>query len=179
MKLRLPQQLLTPRLVLRPARAKDEDAFVTFMLDEQATRHLLFEPGQKTAAGARALLEAVIASYDSDEPIFVLSICDRESAGYVGSCGLSPTGEAETVECFYTIVRQHWGKGYATEATRRLLEYVTVELNIHGCVAYASLENPASWRVAEKAGMRDAGIVACPGSGQPGKQFVFDAKVSG
>lgn len=155
MSLQLPSALNTERLVLRLCREEDFTAFLSFMLDDEATQHLLFTPEQRSEAGARELFDAVVQSYDTRTPIFVLVICPRETGEYVGSCGLSPLESGEA-ECFYTVLRSHWHRGYATEATRRLLSYAIEELNLSRIVAHVGSANPASARVAEKAGMQFA-----------------------
>lgn len=152
----VPESLDTPRLRLRRCRAGDADAFVAFMSDAEATRYLLFTDEQKTPDAARAMIEAVIASYDSSEPIFVLAIALRDDDRYIGSCGLSPT-EDGGVECYYTIAREHWGNGYAAEATAALLRYAFDVLGLDEVVANMSVENPASARVAQKVGMTGGG----------------------
>lgn len=51
-------------------------------------------------------------------------------------------------EVTYGIAREHWGKGYATEALRAFLELVPVR----PLLARAASDNGASLRVLEKCG---------------------------
>ncbi len=53
--------------------------------------------------------------------------------------------------------RDHHGQGYATEAARALLGYGFEELDLHRIIATCQPENPASYRVMEKLGMRREG----------------------
>jgi ribosomal-protein-alanine N-acetyltransferase len=50
------------------------------------------------------------------------------------------------------------GKGYATEASRALIDNSFKELNAHRVVGYCSTENIPSWRVLEKCGMKREGM---------------------
>ena len=155
----LPAHLETPRLRIRPFVPDDFEAFAAFMADEEATRYLLFTTEQKTRQGARAILESALGSYRTDEPIFVLAVVDKEEGGYVGSCGLSLMPEGLGYECFYTVVRARWGRGYGTEILKGLLAYAFHECRLERVVALIMPENVASGRVAEKAGMTYDGLV--------------------
>ena len=76
-----------------------------------------------------------------------------------------PEGE---IEIGYLFKRSAWGKGYATEATKRLLKFAFEETPLEELVAVPDLENTASQRVLEKCGlayegMRRAYAAECPG----------------
>jgi len=47
-----------------------------------------------------------------------------------------------------------WGKGYASEAARRVLAFAFEELDAHRVIAFCDAENRASERVMQKLGMR-------------------------
>jgi RimJ/RimL family protein N-acetyltransferase len=76
----------------------------------------------------------------------------------VGSCGLGrrPSG---SVEMGYWIARPFWGRGYATEACRALVE-IARTLGLPCLEGSHFLDNPASARVLEKLGFAPLGIVA-------------------
>jgi RimJ/RimL family protein N-acetyltransferase len=76
-----------------------------------------------------------------------------------------PDGE---IEIGYMLKRSAWGKGYATEATKRLLKFAFEESPLQELVATTDPENAASQRVLEKCGlvyegMRRAYAVECSG----------------
>jgi ribosomal-protein-alanine N-acetyltransferase len=50
-------------------------------------------------------------------------------------------------------------KGYATEASRALIEYAFRELSAHRIVGHCTPENVPSWRVLEKCGMKREGLL--------------------
>jgi RimJ/RimL family protein N-acetyltransferase len=76
----------------------------------------------------------------------------------VGACGLGrrPSG---AVELGYWIARQHWGKGFATEAGRALID-IARALKLPRLEASHFLDNPASGRVLEKLGFVPTGLSA-------------------
>jgi ribosomal-protein-alanine N-acetyltransferase len=153
LQLKIPKILETERLIIRPFGIEDCEAFKAFMLDEKATKYLDFSEDQKTPERAVEIVSEVIASYESSYPIFSLAVIEKKTGQFIGSCGFSPLENEGEVECYYTVVRSKWGKGYATEFIRRLMEYGFDELNIERIVAFMRKENPASQKVSEKLGM--------------------------
>ena len=103
------------------------------------------------------MLEYVIASYETKEPIFSLTIADPHSDAYLGSCGLNPHEVAGDVEAYYTILPEHQNKSLVTEAVKRVLEYLFEAAGLQRVVAYVVPENVPSVRVAEKLGFVDHG----------------------
>ena len=60
-------------------------------------------------------------------------------------------------EVWYKLFKDHWSKGYATEALERIIEFGFVDLSLHRIEAGAAVENVASIRVMEKVGMVQEG----------------------
>jgi RimJ/RimL family protein N-acetyltransferase len=60
----------------------------------------------------------------------------------------------DTIEVGFSVARDWQGRGYATEALRKVLEYLTENEGI-GCVtAWCASDNIGSLRAMEKAGMQ-------------------------
>jgi ribosomal-protein-alanine N-acetyltransferase len=176
--MKLPNYLETKRLILRPCFLKDYPNYLKFMQNEEATRYLAFSPEQKTEVGAKQLFEFVLNSYQSDNPMFVLAICLKESDRYIGSCGLNPLNDNEA-ECYYTLLAKYWQQGYGSEATFSLLNYAFQKLKLNKIIACVSENNPASWHVAEKVGMYyEKDIEANPEEFRDrGKQYAIDSEI--
>ncbi|GCE45951.1 ribosomal-protein-alanine N-acetyltransferase [Thermosporothrix hazakensis] len=84
----------------------------------------------------------------------------RAERQFVGFCGLVyPHEHQNHVEIIYAFSQPHWGKGYATEAARAVLDYGFTRCNLPRIVATIVPANTASRRIAEKLGMRFVGIV--------------------
>ncbi len=169
--MKVPTRIETDRLALRTFTAGDLEPYLRFMLDPEATRYLDFTDEQRTEPGARELFAFVLQSYGGDDPVFALVIALKENDQFIGSCGMARLEDEEHVECYYSLLPEYWGHGYATEATKALLAYAFRELGILQVSAYASLDNPRSWRVAEKAGMTYGGIAQYRGNDFTGKMF--------
>ena len=61
-------------------------------------------------------------------------------------------------EIYYKIIPKHWGKGYATEIAKALINYGFNDLKLHRIEAGAAVQNLKSLRVLEKIGMTKEGI---------------------
>jgi [ribosomal protein S5]-alanine N-acetyltransferase len=92
------------------------------------------------------------------------AIDELDGSPLVGVAGLAwVEGHGPDVEAAYILRRDRWGRGYATEALRTVLGLGHDELGLDRIVALAYLENDASRRVMEKAGMRADGTVEAYG----------------
>lgn len=79
----------------------------------------------------------------------------KETGTFIGRCGLLPwtiDGQNE-VEVAYTIAREYWGQGLATEAAQGILNYGFGKLNLSRLICLIDPEHIASQKVAEKIGM--------------------------
>jgi RimJ/RimL family protein N-acetyltransferase len=76
----------------------------------------------------------------------------------IGSCGLGRRASG-AVELGYWISRAHWGRGFATEASRALID-IARALGIARLEASHFIDNPASARVLDKLGFESTGIIA-------------------
>jgi RimJ/RimL family protein N-acetyltransferase len=82
--------------------------------------------------------------------------CHREGA-VVGALGLRFELEHDRAELGYWIGKPYWGRGYATEAARALLQYGFDKLGLHRIYARHFTRNPASGKVLYKIGMTHEG----------------------
>ena len=145
----------TERLLLRPGWAEDAPELARAIADEQVVRNLATAPWPYRQEDAEAFLAA---PRDPVMPSFLITERTDGAPRIVGSCGLGrrPSG---AVEMGYWIGRQHWGKGFATEASRALIE-IAKALRLPRLEASHFLDNPASGRVLEKLGFVATGMSA-------------------
>jgi len=67
--------------------------------------------------------------------------------------------ELRTWEIGYIVNPAYQGAGYATEAVAALLRREFEEKNIHRVFAHCNPENPASWKLLERVGLRREGLL--------------------
>ena len=145
----------TERLLLRPGWTEDAPALAAAIADEQVVRNLATAPWPYGLKDAEAFLSA---PKDPALPSLLLFARTNGAPELVGACGLGrrPSG---AVELGYWIARQHWGRGYATEAARHLIE-IARTLGIARLEGSHFVDNPASGRVLEKLGFKPTGLTA-------------------
>ena len=145
----------TPRLLLRPGFPEDAPALAGAIADEAIVRNLARAPWPYRMRDAEAFLAS-----PRDPVLPGLLIFERTDGAprLAGYCGLSrrPSG---AVELGYWIARPFWGRGFATEASRALIEIATT-LRVAQLEASHFIDNPASGRVLEKLGFASTGIIA-------------------
>ncbi|HDZ19484.1 hypothetical protein LCGC14_0614230 [marine sediment metagenome] len=155
----IPNILETKRLIIRPFNSDDINPFISFMINKESTKYFNFTEEEKTPEGAETLIQSIINSYGTQNSVFALAITQKDSGRYLGSCGLSPIENDNEVECFYALLPQFWGNGYAIESVKKLFEYAFTELNLSKIVAYVNPENTRSWKTAERVGMKYLGQI--------------------
>ena len=146
--MKIPLRLETKRLIIRPCKPDDLPQMQCFFSSEESTRYLLMSPEEQTPEAVKQLLETIIASYRTSEPIFALAITLKNKDEYIGSCGLSKTPQGD-VEIYFALLPNHRGKGYAAEAMKKLFAYAFSELGLDRLVAGMHPDNLRSRRVAD------------------------------
>jgi ribosomal-protein-alanine N-acetyltransferase len=71
------------------------------------------------------------------------------------------------IEIGYFLKRSAWGRGYATEVCKRLLQFAFQEVSLNEVVASVDEDNVASKKVLEKSGLLDHGRTRCYGKVSP------------
>jgi RimJ/RimL family protein N-acetyltransferase len=144
--------LKTARLILRAPRFEDAEAIAALVNDRRIAENTSRIPHPYGLADAHAFLTA--ANTDDGEIAFAIS---SPSGGIVGCCGIAKL-DGETPEIGYWLGVPFWGKGYATEAARAVIDHAFGTLGYDTLLAGARVSNPASRRVLEKCGFQWTGV---------------------
>jgi [ribosomal protein S5]-alanine N-acetyltransferase len=149
--------LETARLVLREFSDDDAPAVHAYAADPEVVRYLDWGPNapEETAgflALARSAREAV------PRTAYHLAIVLKAADRLIGGCRIEIRSAANgSGDLGYVLDRQHWGRGYATEAMRALMDFGFGRLALHRIWATCDVDNHASARVLGKLGMRREG----------------------
>jgi RimJ/RimL family protein N-acetyltransferase len=163
------QVLETERLVLR--RLTPEDApFILELLNDPLFLQFVGDKGVRTHEDAvEYIRHGPVASYAQHG--FGLYLVSLKSDGTpIGMCGLLKRAVLEDVDVGFGFLRQHGGRGYATEAAAATIRHGH-QLGIKRIVAITAPDNTASGNVLRKIGLRHTQTLPLPGYKEP--SFLF------
>ncbi|MEQ8673450.1 MAG: GNAT family N-acetyltransferase [Aggregatilineales bacterium] len=80
-------------------------------------------------------------------------VFERKTGNFIGICGVVRPPENEFDEIIYAFNQPYWGKGYATEASSAMLDYVFGISELDEIYATITPENIASQKIMPKIGM--------------------------
>jgi RimJ/RimL family protein N-acetyltransferase len=144
-------RLETDRLVLRPFAAEDIDAYARIHADPDVMRYLTGLPLARWEAW-RSL--AMMAGHWLLRGYGFWAVEEKATGAFVGRIGLYYPDGWPGREVGWTLGKEHWGKGYATEGGRAAMRYAFDTLGWDHIISVIHPENRNSIRVAERLGMR-------------------------
>ena len=95
--------------------------------------------------------------YDQMPPEMKWFIIEKKDGSKIGSIGHFPVGKL--FEIGYSIIPSERGKGYCTEATKIMVDYLFLSKDIARIQVHTDARNEASQKVAEKAGFKKEGTI--------------------
>lgn len=150
-------RLETERLILRPAGTADFDAFYSYRSVPENMIYTIFGPD--TPKSAMSFLK-MYESWWREDPlkIYEFAVVLKETGNMIGNCGLYLDDDMRATGMLgWCLHRDHWNKGYTTEAVKALLKFGFEDLKLHRIHAECNADNTASARVMEHVGMRREG----------------------
>jgi len=141
----------TPRLELRRFSLDDVEGLYNLNNDPDVIRY----SGDRSFKD-RQEVATFILNYDQYEKhgIGRWSVYLRETAAYIGFCGLKFNPDKNQLDLGFRFYRRQWGKGYATESALAALRIGFDEFGADIIVGRAMQDNVASHRVLKKLAMR-------------------------
>jgi ribosomal-protein-alanine N-acetyltransferase len=148
--------LETARLHLRQPAERDAAAIMAIAGDWEIARRLSRVPHPYTDADARFFFDQVVPN----EPTW--AIVWRQSGRVIGMIGLSPAPDGGSAEIGYYVARDHWGRGFATEAAQAIARVGIETFGYQKLTSGYYADNPASGRVLAKLGFTVVGASSRP-----------------
>ncbi|MFJ7666172.1 GNAT family N-acetyltransferase [Lysinibacillus sp. NPDC097195] len=155
---KIDKSIETERLLLRLFKDTDAQQVSHYCNNYNIYKSTLNLPFPYTLACAQTWIANHEKHYDLDK-MFEFAITDKQSGQLFGAIGISNHQQYKNGEIAYWIAEEHWGKGYATEAAKALIEFVFTEKNYHRVYARYFKSNPASGKIMEKCGMHYEGTL--------------------
>jgi len=150
--------LRTARLLLRRLRMEDGEEIFAYARDPQMTPFVFWEP-HRTLEDTREYLQRTLQGYAAGFPP-VWGIQHLADGVIIGSGAFHDVNAMHLRgEIGYALARKYWNQGIMTEAVRAIIEYGFMPLRLNRIEARCDVENTASRRVMEKAGMKFEGVL--------------------
>jgi RimJ/RimL family protein N-acetyltransferase len=151
--------LQSVRLTIRRFEHSDVDPFLAYRNDPEVARYQSWESCTKQEA-IDLVQEMDATAPGTPGEWFQFAIELKQTATLIGDCGLKTEVDGRQAEIGFTFSRAYQGRGYASEAVARLLDYAFGELDLHRDYAITDQENAPSVALLERLGMRREGEFA-------------------
>ena len=154
----------TPRLLMRRPTDADRATIVALAANPGIARNLAAAPGSHGEGHGESF-----------------AVVDRRSGAIVGLSGYGVMADRRgAVEVATWIGEEHWGRGYATEATHAVIDRAFCETGITILWCANRVSNGRARRVIEKCGFqfRETGMVRSPAAfgAVPVERFVLERR---
>lgn len=156
-KLDLPIQIFTERLMLQKLRYEEaEEIFYCYASKPEATRYMSW-PTHQSLNDTRAFLHYAAEGWKSGSD-YSYSIRLVKNNRLIGSFGI--INNDGRLQFGYILSPTQWGKGYATEAGKKMMETLRAQPGIHRIQTFTDIDNKASANVLRKCGLVEESRVA-------------------
>ena len=151
-------ELQTDRLILRRIKWQDAQDMNNYTTDSEVSKYVLWDKHESMSDTLDAI-RSMRRQYRLGRPASY-AIIHKETARMIGTIGfmwIDVTNRSG--EIGYSLSREYWNQGYATEALRKLIDFSFKTLKLHRVEAQYDIRNQASGRVMQKAGMNLEGTL--------------------
>jgi RimJ/RimL family protein N-acetyltransferase len=167
--------LETERLVLRAPRLADATAIAALANNRKIAEMTTSIPHPYRVEDA----EAWITGLPGQQPGVTFAIFEKKGGAFVGVCSCEWRGET-IPEIGYWAGEPFWGRGYATEGVRAMIDHAFTATELEALAASCRVTNVPSRRVLEKCGFQWTGAGLCRvralGASVPSDRFRLDRR---
>ena len=140
----------TERLIVRQYIFEtDAENFFRINGDEDVMRYIR---AAKTKEECDRFLKETIAGYMKDPLMGRWAVDEKETGVFVGSFAFIPIEKTDDSQLGYALLKEHWGKGFATELMQEGIKYVFNETELKAVYGITEAVNIASQKVLLKVG---------------------------
>jgi ribosomal-protein-alanine N-acetyltransferase len=159
----------TAKLYMRSIEAKEEDYFNSATLYGDPEVMGKFATGQTKTRGdiESSIRDIYAARWNQRDPYSSLVVYEKETKEFVGHVILNHGGSAGEAELAYLFMKNHWRKGYGSEAASAVVKryapatvdvgYTLEGQKLHTITATARPDNPGSLKILQKLRMHKFG----------------------
>jgi ribosomal-protein-alanine N-acetyltransferase len=147
----------TDRLILRKLSVADADDMYDYSKDENVTKFLTWSP-HPDRYYTMDYIKFVQKKYKTGD-FRDWAVIDKATGKMIGTCGFTSVDlQNKKAEIGYVYNSDFWGKGIATEALQKVIEFGFSKLDLNRIEGRFMVENTPSRHVMEKCGMTFEGV---------------------
>lgn len=149
----LPRQAMqTERLLIRRFTLDDAEEYFPLVADPDVIRYT-GEQAQPSIDAARQIIATRPLRDYAVHGFGRMACVEKRSGRLIGFCGLKFVDDLQEVDIGYRFLPAYWGKGFATESARALMQHGKESLSISRVVGIVQRENAVSANVLSKLGL--------------------------
>ncbi len=144
----------TERLLIRKFQTTDAPDLLELNSDEEVMRYT-GDFSFNDVAHALEFVRNYHGKNDQYETYHMgrLAVIRKEDDAFLGWTGLKYHVEGDFVDIGYRFMKKYWGKGYATESSKRIVKHAFEDHQLDHIVAHVHESNIGSQHVASRLGM--------------------------
>ena len=148
----------TERLILRELRITDLEGMFELDSDPEVHKYLGNKPVKNRAASEK-ILENVLNQY-KERGIGRWAVMNKSTNEFMGWSGLrlnteyNMNGFTKDYDVGYRLIKRFWGHGYATESSKKAIDYAFNVLKLEVLYGITEIGNQASHNVLLKSGLK-------------------------
>lgn len=151
-------ELETEHLVLRRVSMSDAEDLFDYASDPEVSRHSTWAP-HRSLDDTRQYITTLVNQYKAHH-VAPWGIEHKVERKLIGTCGFANwMVHHDRAEIGYALGRRYWNHGLMTEAVRAVIAFGFTQMKLNRIEARCKVENVASARVMEKAGMQFEGVL--------------------
>jgi len=149
----------TERLVIRPMMEEDFETILQGLKGQNPRQNKHEEETELTDFFTEDFCKETadkLVQYAKSDKAYEFRVFKKEDGSYIGGVIIKTIkrGNFQWAEVGYWLLNQHWGKGYGSEMVKVMNDIAFNELAFHRIEAHINLDNIASQKTAEAAGMK-------------------------
>jgi RimJ/RimL family protein N-acetyltransferase len=157
----VPKEIETPRLVLHPWRISELDEYARLLADPDAMRHITHDYGPLSRPEAQQAHDRILRLWE-ERGFGAFAAVEKATGRWTGKIGLDYLDRwpgSDRIEVEWQLLPAFWGRGYATEGARAVIEWAFRDLGLDRLIAITVPYHTASRRVMEKCGLSYQGLM--------------------
>jgi ribosomal-protein-alanine N-acetyltransferase len=149
-------KLETERLIIRDNIEEDLNELHNLMSDKEVNKYDSDFYSDSLDSTKNKLKVSIEEAGKKDRRKYWFAIIEKESEEYVGQIGITIVSNQiknGIGQMAYFIQKKYWGRGYTTEAAKKVIDFTFEDIELHKIITGCLTENIASEKIMKKCNM--------------------------